>query len=99
MPKPGSAATACLLALAGLAGCATTATPSPHPAAQCRAEPVAWAIGQPATQAVMGRVWRESGAGLIRPISPDQAVRRDQRPDRINVVIGADNVITAIHCG
>ena len=39
-------------------------------AGACHAEAMAWAVGQPADEAVMARVWRESGAGLIRPIGP-----------------------------
>ena len=50
-------------------------------------------------EAVMARVWRESGAGLIRPIAPGQAVTRDFRADRVNVHIDRDNRITAVSCG
>lgn len=65
----------------------------------CKAEGVAWAVGEKATQDIMARVWRESGAGLIRPIAPGQAVTRDFRRDRVNVRIGDGNVITGIDCG
>ena len=68
-------------------------------AGACNAEAVAWAVGQPANEAVMGRIWRESGAGLIRPIAPGQAVTRDFRPDRVNVHIDRDNTITSVGCG
>lgn len=68
-------------------------------AGACHAEAVAWAVGQPADEAVMARVWRESGAGLIRPIGPGQVVTRDFRPDRVNVEIDANNTITRITCG
>ncbi len=68
-------------------------------AGACHADAVAWAVGQPADQTVMARVWRESRAGLVRPISPGQAVTRDHRADRLNVEIGADNRITRVSCG
>jgi len=68
-------------------------------AGACHAEAVAWAVGQQAEQKVMGRVWRESGAGLIRPIGPGQAVTRDFRPDRVNVEIDGNNTITRVSCG
>ncbi|AKC87514.1 I78 family peptidase inhibitor [Pseudoxanthomonas suwonensis] len=68
-------------------------------AGACNAEPVAWAVGQQAEQEVMGRVWRESGAGLIRPIGPGTAVTRDFRPDRVNVEIDGNNTITRVTCG
>ncbi len=100
--RPSSLSPPRLASVAGLvllSACASDASLGPNPVAQCRTEPVQWAIGQAATQEVMGRVWRESGAGLIRPIAPNQAVRRDQRPDRVNVSIDASNVITGIDCG
>lgn len=90
----------------GLAACAPTKPLQPDsPGPQitgdgaCHADKVAWAVGQPANQEVMGRVWRESGAGLIRPIAPDQAVTRDYKPDRINVNVDHNNVITSVNCG
>ena len=68
-------------------------------AGTCNAAAVAWATGQPANETVMARVWRESGAGLIRPIGPNQAVTRDFRPDRVNVHIDHANTITSVSCG
>lgn len=65
----------------------------------CRADQVAWAIGQPGNEQVIARVWKESGAGLIRPIGPGQAVTHDLRPDRINIHLDAKNVIVAVDCG
>lgn len=100
-----AAAPAACLALALLGACSSV---QPDPGAPgragaasgaCNADAVAWAVGQPANETVMGRVWRESGAGLIRPIAPGQAVTRDFRPDRVNVHIDRDNAITAVSCG
>ncbi|MEL1263523.1 I78 family peptidase inhibitor [Pseudoxanthomonas putridarboris] len=71
----------------------------PEGSGTCVAENVQWAVGQEATQATMGRVWRESGAGLIRPIGPKQAVRMDYRRDRVNVKLDAENIITEVTCG
>ena len=65
----------------------------------CHADKVAWAIGKEGNQQVMGDVWRQSGAGLIRPIAPGQAVTRDFRADRVNVHIDRDNRISAVSCG
>jgi hypothetical protein len=75
------------------------ASDGPAAAGACHADRVAWAVGKVADQEVMGRVWRESGSGLIRPIAPGQAVTRDFRQDRINVHIDSDNVITQVACG
>lgn len=65
----------------------------------CHAERVAWAVGKPADEQVMKRVWNESGSGLIRPIAPNQAVAHDFRQDRLNVHIDASNLITRVDCG
>ena len=100
-----SAASFALLASIVLAACSSVQpdpdTPGRNAAAAgaCNAGPVAWAVGQQAEQDVMARVWRESGAGLIRPIGPGQVVTRDFRPDRVNVEIDANNTITRITCG
>lgn len=66
---------------------------------ECRAEPVQWAIGEDASSATTGRIWRESHAGLLRPIAPGQAVRHDHRTDRVNVDVDADNRIIRVWCG
>ena len=47
----------------------------------------------------MARVWRESHAGLIRPIAPGQPITKDLRPDRVNVELDANNRIVRVHCG
>lgn len=95
-----------LFMLFGLAGCAATQplqpeSPGPQIASDgaCHADRVAWAVGQPSTQEVMARVWKESGAGLIRPLAPGQAATRDYKPDRINIDIDAKNLITRVYCG
>ena len=66
---------------------------------KCHADPVQWALGQEATQETMGRVWRESQAGLIRPIAPGQPITKDLRLDRVNVELDAGNRIKRVYCG
>ncbi|MFC6838551.1 I78 family peptidase inhibitor [Xanthomonas theicola] len=58
---------------------------------RCLAAPVAWAVGQPATEATMARVREQSGAG--------QAATRGLRPDRLNVFLDTANAIVRIDCG
>jgi hypothetical protein len=65
----------------------------------CHAERVAWAVGKAGDEDTMRRVWRESGAGLLRPIGPGEAVTRDFRADRVNVYLDANNIITQLNCG
>ncbi len=95
-----------LLFVVGCAGCAPPAAVQPESPGpkisgngRCDAGKVAWAIGQTADKDTMARVWRESGAGLIRPVAPGQAMTRDYRPDRVNVYIDAGNTITKVNCG
>ena len=65
----------------------------------CQADSVQWAMGQQADQATLARIRRESGAGLVRPIAPGQAVTEDYRIDRVNVELDDANVIIRISCG
>lgn len=95
-----------LLLVLGLAACAPSKSlqpDSPGPqisgSGTCNADKVSWVIGQEAVEGVLGRVWKESGAGLLRPLAPGQAATRDYRPDRINVHIDAHNVVTKVDCG
>lgn len=102
-PLLGSAAITAALALTA---CSSTppstdsgaATPAPG-SGKCNADAVQWAVGQEGNQTNMGRVWRESGAGLMRPIGPNQAVTMDYREDRVNVHLDKDNKITKVACG
>lgn len=95
-----------ILLLPALAACSSVASLQPAEAGpakvgdgRCDAAPVAWAVGRKAEQQVMKQVWQQSGAGLIRPIAPGQAVTLDFREDRINVHLDADNTITRLECG
>ena len=98
--------------IAVLAACASTPPEPPATGAvtggnqparagtgKCNADAVQWAIGQPNNQANFDRIWKESGAGLVRPISPNQAVTMDYREDRVNIHLDAANKIVRISCG
>ena len=95
-----------MLMIPMLAGCTAAGSLQPAEAGpvvkgdgRCDATPVSWAVGRKADEEVMKKVWRQSGAGLVRPIAPGQAVTRDFRADRVNVHIDRDNRITAVSCG
>ena len=88
------------LTLALLCSCATTTPPpSPANAGVCDASKVQWAIGMTGDQATMGRIWRESGAGLFRPLVKGQTPLKDHKPDRVNIHLDGSNRIVAIDCG
>jgi hypothetical protein len=84
--------------LLALAGCASTA-PTPQVATgQCQTQGLGWAIGQTATEEVWGRAFRESGAGLWRMTTPNQAVPADYRPDRLTIRVDDANRILGFDC-
>jgi hypothetical protein len=86
---------------ASLAACASTAAGDADgvAAGTCDASKVQWAIGMAGDQATMGRIWRESGAGLFRPLIKGQAPLQDHKPDRVNIHLDEANRIVAIDCG
>ncbi|MGV8960039.1 MAG: I78 family peptidase inhibitor [Stenotrophomonas sp.] len=86
-----------LLATA-LCGCLSTPGPAPASGGRCEDAQLQWAVGQPANEAAMRRLKRESGAGLVNPIGPASIVSRDHRQDRLRVFIDASNLITAVRC-
>lgn len=95
-----------ILMIPMLAGCTAAGSLQPAEAGpvvkgdgRCDATPVSWAVGRKADEEVMKKVWRQSGAGLVRPIAPGQAVTMDFRQDRINVHLDAANTITRLDCG
>jgi hypothetical protein len=83
----------------GLTACASSSATGDSHVAVCDASKVQWAVGKEATQDVMGQVWRQSGAGLFRPIIEAQSVQRDVKPDRVNVHLDNENRIRSIDCG
>lgn len=78
-------------------GCASTESTSAG-ARTCSDAGLGWAVGQEADEAVMRRLYAESGAGLVNPIGPDSRVRGDSRTDRLRVYIDSDNVIEKVAC-
>ena len=96
MRTPALAITFALLTFGG--GCASTA-PTPEVASgQCQTGTLDWAIGQSATPDVWGRAFKESGAGLWRMTTPNQAVPIDQRPDRLTIRVDDSNRILGFEC-
>jgi hypothetical protein len=74
-------------------------TAGPEKPGTCDASKVQWAVGHTGDEATMARIWRESGAGLIRPLIKGQAAQRDYKPDRVNIHLDGNNKIVAVDCG
>ncbi|AWH21750.1 MULTISPECIES: I78 family peptidase inhibitor [Stenotrophomonas] len=81
-----------------LSACVSTPGPQVSGSGQCNASALGWAVGQPADEANMRRLSRESGAGLVNPIGPNTITTKDIRPDRLRVYVDKDNIITAARC-
>jgi len=89
---------ACMLLVLTLGGCLTAPGPTVAGDGRCSDASLQWAVGQPGDEANMRRLAKESGAGLVNPITPTTIVSRDIRQDRLRVYMDADNVITAVRC-
>lgn len=81
-----------------LAACVSTPGPVVKGAGLCKADGLAWAVGQPADEANMRKLAAQSGAGLVNPIGPETITTRDLRQDRLRVFIDKNNLITAVRC-
>ena len=65
---------------------------------QCGASKVAAFVSQNATSEVRARVAAEVGHDRIRWVGPDTVVTMDFRPDRLNVMLDENGVITGAKC-
>ena len=79
---------------------ATTAgdVDSNPPGDTCGASKVAAFVAQEATPAVRARLASEVGHDRIRWVGPDTVVTMDFRPDRLNVTLDANDIITGGKC-
>jgi hypothetical protein len=97
-PMQAVASVVSLATVVVLSGCVSSPGPEQTGSGRCQAGELQWAVGQPAEEANLKRLFRESGAGLINPIGPATVVSKDRRDDRLRVFIDKDNVITAVRC-
>jgi len=92
-----------------LAGCAGMTSPPAHESApppprvdnqaDCGAERVQDRIGRDYSESLEASIREESGAAAVRVIRPGEAVTLDHRPDRLNVRLDDDDIISEIDCG
>lgn len=94
-----------LLGATALTACTTTTSPpmsdpTPPQSMGCNAEAAKpAALGKVATQEVLERALRESGADMSRVLKPGQMVTMEYREGRLNVDVDAANVIINLRCG
>ncbi len=68
------------------------------PKQTCNADAVKWAIGQTATDEVVERARRESGARVVRVIPPGLALTQEFMFGRLNINVDRLNVIQSVSC-
>ena len=78
---------------------ATRATTGQPPRNQCNAQAVQSLVGQPFTDATLAQALAAAGADEARMLRPDSMITKEYQVGRLNVVVGADNRITRVHCG
>ncbi|MBE0488767.1 MAG: hypothetical protein IBX53_06780 [Halomonas sp.] len=84
-------------------------SPPPHESApppprveargECGAAQVQDRVGRDYSEALGEAIRAESGAARMRVIRPGEAVTLDYRPDRLNVRLDENDVISEIGCG
>ena len=90
-----------LAAAALIAGCAPTLPGEAVPPAGdgvCNAGPVQELVGQARSEPVGADALRRSGARTMRWIAPDTAYTQDLRPDRLNIYVARNGIITGLRC-
>ena len=93
-------ATLSLAAAALLAGCVQPPQQSAaSPAGPCDAQAARFAIGYTSTAALAEEVRRRSGADTVRVLRPGDVTTMEFNAERVNLVLGEDNRVSAVRCG
>lgn len=97
---------AALAAMLALAGCAGLGAPggaadggAAPPKAACDAAAAQFALGQSFGPALERELRARTGAGIVRWLSPGQAVTMDFNPARLNLTLDGRSRITKAACG
>jgi len=93
------AAAIALLAAACAQPPAQAPAPAPPAATACDAAPAQFAVGRPQTAPLVEEVRQRSGAYIARVLRPNQAVTMEFNAERVNVIVDAENKVTAVRCG
>jgi hypothetical protein len=96
-----------LFAVTLLAGCSSTSSESAaDPVAtsdtghsRCEAKAAEFAIGKPASPALLEQARTRAGAQNARFLSPNDMVTLEYRSDRLNLNTDASRVVTRVNCG
>ena len=93
-------------AAAGGAQGATSPAPDTPPVAsgqpprnRCDAQAAQSFVGQPFGATTLEQARAAASADEARMLQPDSMVTKEYKVGRLNVVVGADNRVTRVHCG
>jgi hypothetical protein len=74
--------------------------PDPPPATgTCVAEPAQFAVGRPASAALLERARVAATASIARFIRPDEAITMEYSPARLNLYLNERDVVRGVICG
>ena len=84
-----------------LAACTIAESDPVHglPEGNCRSEPLAQFVGQPASQELGARMMSASGARVIRWVPKGGVVTMDFSPNRLTIQLDAANRVETANCG
>ncbi|MFJ5295813.1 I78 family peptidase inhibitor [Pseudomonas sp. NPDC088368] len=97
-----------ILAVALLAGCSTTsessspakgAATSDSSQSRCDAAAAQFAVGKPASPALLDQARAKAGAQTARVLGPDDMVTLEYRSDRLNLNTDQGATVTRVNCG
>ena len=92
VPAPGAAAPA-------PAGAVEVVRSGQPPANRCDAQAAQFLLGQPYGAGTLEQARAAASADEARMLQPDSMVTKEYKVGRLNVVVGADNRVTRVHCG
>lgn len=79
---------------------AQPAPPTPPAAATaCDDSQAQWAVGKKVTEAEVEQARKDSGAGTVRTLKPNQMVTMEFNTNRLNLDLDDAGTVTAIRCG
>jgi hypothetical protein len=74
--------------------------PDPPPATgTCIASQAQWAVGEPASAALLDRARRDATASVARFIRPNEAITMEYSPARLNLYLDEHDVVRSAVCG
>lgn len=65
----------------------------------CDAEAVREWVGRRYDASTDAALLEQSGAAILRPVRPGEAISMDFRSDRLTIELDADDTITTLRCG